>query len=124
MPDFRSLPLETVKEPINNQREDFARMLESILNSFNSRHDKLHAEVIELKHSLEFSQKQIDEMTDKVPSSADSLEATDKEIGALKGTLSDLTDKADYLENQSRRNNVVFDGISEAPRETWEDTEK
>ena len=124
MPEHKSLPLEPVKELNNNQREDFARMLVSILNSFNARHDKLHSVVIELKHSLEFSQKQIDEMTAKLASSADSLETTDKEIGALKGTLSDLTDKAGYLENQSIRNNVIFDGITEAPGETWEDTEK
>ena len=29
----------------------------------------------------------------------------------------------EYLENQSRRNNIRIDGIPEEPDETWEDTE-
>ena len=32
-------------------------------------------------------------------------------------------DKMEYLENQSRRNNIRIDGIPEEPDETWEDTE-
>ena len=31
--------------------------------------------------------------------------------------------KIDYLENQSRRNNIVLHGLNEAGRETWQETE-
>ena len=34
-----------------------------------------------------------------------------------------MENKADYLENQSRRNNLIFEGIEESPRESWADTE-
>ena len=32
-------------------------------------------------------------------------------------------DKLDYLEGQSRRNNLIIDGIEETPGETWADSE-
>lgn len=35
-----------------------------------------------------------------------------------------VTDKIKYLEGQSRRNNLVFDGIMESPGETWAETEE
>ena len=34
-----------------------------------------------------------------------------------------LEDKLDALENQSRRSNVLFDGIPPSANETWEDCE-
>ena len=35
-----------------------------------------------------------------------------------------VTDKMDYLEGQSRRYNLVIDGIEETPGETWTDSEE
>ena len=32
--------------------------------------------------------------------------------------------KVDYLENQSRRNNLIFDGITEEFKESWADSER
>lgn len=34
-----------------------------------------------------------------------------------------MNGKIDYLENQSRRKNLVFDGIPESAHETWSDSE-
>ena len=34
-----------------------------------------------------------------------------------------MTDKSDNLEGQSRRNNMVVDGIAESPHETWMESE-
>ena len=34
-----------------------------------------------------------------------------------------LEDRVDYLENQSRRNNIVIYGVPEEGRESWEDSE-
>ena len=124
MPDHKGLALDTVKELIKQQREDFSSMLESLMNSFNTRYDKLHSEISDLKHSLEYSQRQIEEMGTKQAGLAESNIVTDNEINAVKKDLNDLSDKADYLENQSRRNNVLFGGIPESPQESWEDTEK
>ena len=48
----------------------------------------------------------------------------DKEIESLKKKLADIEDQTDYLENQSRRNNVRISGISEDVNESWSDTEE
>ena len=37
--------------------------------------------------------------------------------------LGTLEDRVDYLENQSRRNNIVIYGVPEEGRESWEDSE-
>ena len=51
-------------------------------------------------------------------------------IRELEASLEDVTEKIqrmegkiDYLENQSRRNNIVLHGLEETDRETWEETE-
>lgn len=38
--------------------------------------------------------------------------------------LSAVTDKMEYLEGQLRRNNLVFDGITGGPGESWADAEE
>lgn len=59
-----------------------------------------------------------------------SLAAVNGEVDLLKAELSETRSelveanrKLDYLENQSRRNNLRFDGIDEDRNETWEQTE-
>ena len=39
-------------------------------------------------------------------------------------SLLTFTDKMEYLEGQTRRNNLVIDGVAESPGETWADTEE
>ena len=39
-------------------------------------------------------------------------------------TILQLEETVDYLENQSRRNNVRIDGVNERPGETWMETEE
>ena len=46
-----------------------------------------------------------------------------KELGEVQAQVDFYCDKMEYLENQSRRNNIRIDGIPEEPNETWEDTE-
>ena len=50
--------------------------------------------------------------------------ATQSNIFKMCDSLLTLTDKMEYLEGQSRRSNLVFDGIMESPGETWAETEE
>ncbi|XP_031549027.1 uncharacterized protein LOC116286615 [Actinia tenebrosa] len=59
--------------------------------------------------SLQFSQNDIDEVKSKVRK--------------LEEDLLEAEDKIDYLENQSRRNNVRISGIKEDNNESWSTTE-
>ena len=46
-----------------------------------------------------------------------------EECNELRERTKKLEDQADYLENQSRRNNIRIDGVQETPNESWEATE-
>lgn len=41
----------------------------------------------------------------------------------FKKSLITISDKTDYIEGQSRRNNIIIDGISESATEKWSDCE-
>lgn len=42
----------------------------------------------------------------------------------MKEALANLASKADYIENQSRRNNIVIDGIPDVPTESWDESQR
>ena len=110
-----SIPLATVKQLLQQQREDFNSVIETLIRSFNERHDALTHSVSELKISLEYTQKDIDALKNTgIP-----VEAFTKS----QEKIEDLAVKLDYQENQSRRNNLIFDGIMEATNESWTETE-
>lgn len=118
-----TLPISLVKELLNQQREDFSSMINSVMKSFNDRFDNLHAMVIEVKHSLEFSQKDLQIITEKCNAHQDLFSSLSKDIDQAQLSLGKLENQADYLENQSRRNNLHFSGIPEDAKESWDDTE-
>ena len=55
---------------------------------------------------------------------ATKLEDAEGEIGSLQKTLDEQSSKMEYLENQSRRNNIRVSGIPESADETWETVEE
>ena len=113
MPD--SIPLSTVKQLMQQQRDDFNSIIETVMRSFNERHDALQKTVVELKISLEFTQKEVESLK-TADRSGEAIDLTQQKVD-------DLVSKIDYLENQSRRNNIIIDGILESPSETWSETE-
>lgn len=123
MSDKSSISLSFVRELINQQREDFATLLNSMMKSFNERHDNLLTMVCDLKHSLEFSQKELQDVIEKCNTNQDLSSKSTQDLQTQQDSLEKLEDKIDYIENQSRRNNVHFSGIPEDPKETWNQTE-
>lgn len=55
--------------------------------------------------------------------STDELAEIEDELEDIHRTLSKHEGKMEYLENQSRRNNIGIDGITEEGNETWLETE-
>ena len=70
----------------------------------------------ELKASLEFTQKDVQEIKPNM----EKLLGIERDISNTKIILDQQKNKAEYLENQSRRNNLRLDGIPEVHGETWE----
>ena len=80
-------------------------------------------DITELKASLQYTQKEVSEMKQNVTTNNDQRVAADRLLEKLDADVKRVDDTADYLENQSRRNNLRVDGVKEKPGETWEDTE-
>ena len=80
-------------------------------------------DITELKASLQYTQKEVSEMKQNVTTNNDQRVAADRLLQKIDADVKRVDDTADYLENQSRRNNLRVDGVKEKPGETWEDTE-
>ena len=134
-----TVSLEQVKELLQQQKEYFMDLLnqqekayrsfvELIINTSNQRCDTEIKKVQELKRSLEFSQGDIDGLKKELAE----LKTQVKSEGDLAGekmrnvniSLLAETTRADYLEAQSRRSNLIFEGIQEeSADETWAESE-
>ncbi len=127
--------LEQVNELLSKQKEMFVALLQQqqdnfqcfakmILDSTNQRLDTLTREVQEIKTSIQFTQKEVDDIKISNTDQADHGKALQVDIMKICDSLLVLTDKLEYLEGQSRRNNLVIDGIIETPGETWTEAEE
>ncbi|XP_066285802.1 protein unc-13 homolog C-like [Branchiostoma lanceolatum] len=99
--------LSIVKELLELQERNFKSFLDTIVESTHKRMDNLIREVQEIKDSLHFTQKE-----------------TDDTNSTLRDHEHHVKNKADYLENQSRRNNILIDGVPDAWDETWSQCEQ
>ena len=113
-----------VKQMLNQQREDFSAMVTAMMNSFNERYDQLRVTVTEIRVSLEYSQQEIANMKDTLQIQGKDHQTSDVKIDKVQQNLTELENCVDYLENQSRRNNVIFEGIEESDKESWHDSER
>ena len=77
-----------------------------------------------LKSSLEFSQKDIASHDEQLSAVDAELKNTVSDVANLQTTVNKHLQKTIYLENQSRRNNLRFEGLLEDNGETWETTEE
>jgi len=111
-------------------------LLEAQVNAFKSAFQMMFQDVKEelkaiktdigdLKNSAQFSMGQVDDLQEKVKS-------IEKTVNSKKQNIEDITDSLDaveshleYIENQSRRNNIKIMGVPEdiSTEKTWDDTE-
>ena len=84
------------------------------ISSFN-----ILTDMTELKVSL----RELSEIKQNVTNNHDHRVAADRLLRKLDADVKRVDDTADYVENQSRRNNLRVDGVKEKPGETWENTE-
>ena len=90
--------------------------MDSVVTSINVRIDGVVKDIAQLKASLEFSQK---DLTDH----AEKIKAIEDNVSKIEATMKKHIKKTVYLENQSRRNNLRFEGLLKDDNETWDETE-
>ena len=108
--------LAALKQMLSMQESTLKSIFESFIMSVNHRVDDLVKTVAKVKSSLEYTQRDVDD----IGQMAAKLKDAEEEIGTLQTDLRTQDSKLEYLENQSRRNNIRVSGIPESPNETWE----
>ena len=116
--DEEYVSLTMLKQMLSVQESMLKALFHSVISSVTTRVDDLLKTVTELKKSLEFTLKNVEKKM------ATRLEDAEGEIGSLQKTLDEQSSKMEYLENQSRRNNIRVSGIPESADETWEIVEE
>ena len=117
--DEEYVSLSMLKQMLSVQESMLKALFHSVICSVTTRVDDLLKTVTELKKSLEFTQKNVEKLDTMVTK----LKDAEGEIGSLQKTL-EQSSKMEYLENQSRRNNIRVSGIPESADETWETVEE
>lgn len=121
--DSKHVTMSVVRELLQVQERMFKSFVETITSDLTKRVDGLVQQVSDLKASLEYSQNDIDEHKYKLESMEYHLRDIGGDIYNMQGSIGYQRDKLEYIENQSRRNNIRVTGIEEEEGETWEKTE-
>lgn len=106
--------LETI---LQAQRSAFESCLRVFVDSVNTRVDGLLSQVGDIRSGLAAVNVRLEQLENRDPPVSQRL------IKEITSSIEELEEKTDYLENQSRRNNVRVEGLPEAPGETWAATE-
>ena len=101
---------------LKSQQTAFEGFLRSFMDSVNGRIDSVLTQVVEAKTAL-------NTVTERLNALACKDEEVAVSIKDIQERLEKVDSHADYLENQSRRNNLRVDGVAKDPRESWEASE-
>ena len=108
------------------QQSTFQACLQSFVEATNKRFDNFvrnnAKEIAELRASVQFTQKETDDMKQAMRSQSEQVRDNIRGIDAAAAAQREIDDGIDYIENQTRRNNLRIDGVIESPAETWADT--
>lgn len=115
-----TVSLTTVREMLKVQESMMRSLFDSVISSLNARLDEVVKTVSSIKTSLEYSQQEIDDLKPLQIK----LNKAEQTMGQLNDDLKEQQVKAEYLENQSRRNNLRINGIEETEGETWAEAEE
>lgn len=111
------------KDLMDLQEKNFKTFLQLFMETTNKRVDDLVKEVIEFKQSLEYTQLQVDDQKKTSEELVLMLKETRKDLNTVCESALSLDRKTDYLEGQTKRNNIIIDGVPESENESWNDTE-
>lgn len=98
--------------------------MQVVLDSTNARLETIVKDIQEVKVILQFTKKHVDDLKKSSTKLTENSNIMQADIFKVCDSLLTLTDKMEYVKGQTRRNNLVFDGVAESPGETWADTEQ
>ena len=101
-----------LKEMLEIHERAYRTTMQLMMDSVNDI-KSLKQSVDEIKQSLHYTQKDIDDVKTKIEKIEEKTKNVDKSIANSQMDIKDLYNEQEYLENQSRRNNVKVLGIPE-----------
>lgn len=110
-------------ELLKQQEATYKGFVQLLMESFTKRMDELTKDLCDFKASLHFTQGEVENLKGHSEKMSKDCKAMSNDINMLNSKLSTMNGKTDYLENQSRRKNLIFDGIPESTKEKWSDSE-
>lgn len=108
---------------LKQQQEIFSGFVNTIMDKTGTKMEYFTRELQDLKTSLQFTQKEVDDIKAALGTQKEDCSSIRTDLFKVCDSMLTVTDKMDYLESQSRRNNLVIEGVVESPDETWKDTE-
>ena len=118
------ISLEVVKGLMEVQERAFRTMIEMMFNGLKEDVKEIRRDVSDLRSRLEFSQVSISSIEAKLEAVNTQIATQAKSVEAYGSNVGGLEDQMEYLENQSRRNNIRIIGVAEQENETWEKSEE
>ena len=117
--------ISTVRELLAVQLESFRSAVQLLTGQINEEIKYIKNEVGDIKASLQYSSKDIEDIQAKIKSVEESTSEVVVHLKSQSTAIDSLYDQSEYLENQSRRNNIKLLGMPESESgETWDQSEK
>ena len=117
--------LSVVKSLMAVQENAFRSMIEVMFNGLREDIKEVKKDVVELQKSLEFSLKDVAEIEEKLSLVTKTVDKNCTSFEKQTMEVMRVENKVEYIENQSRRNNIKLIGLNESDDEvSWDDTEK
>ena len=127
MPEEKGfITMEAMKGLMEVQERAFRSMVEIMFNCLKDDIEEIRKDVQDLRSSLEFSQTNISALESKLDAANSQICLQSTTIEEHVNNVGSLHDQVEYLENQSRRNNIRIVGVDELENEdeTWEKSEE
>ena len=103
-PEYVTLAI--VRELMETQERAFKQTIELYTSNVREDVKSVRKTVEDLKTSLIFSQKDIDDLKGKIYETEDKLHRLEDSFARSENEINEIMDKQEYLENSSRRSNV------------------
>ena len=115
--------LAVCKELIELQDKSFRHLVHVLTDELRRDMRSISSDLHELKASLQYSQKDIVNLENRLKSVETKCKDMDSLVVNHDEDIESLSEKQEHLENYNRRNNVKIVGIKEEKGETWEQSE-
>ena len=112
-----AVTLQMVRELLEIQDRSHRSTFQLLLTDMKEDVKSLKKDIDKLKHSLQFSQKDIKDLQDKTLAIEKKIGKCSKTLNQHDEDLEDVSNQIEYLENQSRRNFLKIIGVEESEEE-------